>query len=413
MEYCVAQTSLAHTYGNVTCFIANYFKKLFPDNYFKTVHISTAIAYKQFSVFQNSNKEILKKRKPMLIIRPRIELDDSSVFLYDTLLTTNPHNIYMETSYTNLQPFVYDRERGVNIKFLLNRLKMAFDITIITETQMDAINQAHFLKNRLPINYHLFLPTCLESYIPRELLEIVSADVGVPMYDENNSVRKFVEYLNRHSDFPVSYKMKNGTGNDEFFRYYPANIDVGFEGLSVDEGNKKGMITDSCATNLTVTAEFNATGLYYFFTRREPRIDKFIMDMKAENDNRIIPIFTQENLYVSKYGAGWNVYTAPMYMVDNEVRDVLDIRQLINSSIEQSIKYHIDNGIPVDICCHIEVMKDNRYLRYRSEYEVDFKNMQLITNNCNLNSTYRVIVHVNTEYINALVNDLFDLSKET
>ena len=51
MGYCVAQTSLAHTYGNVTCFITQYLKNLFPENYFKTVHISSTIAYKQFSGF--------------------------------------------------------------------------------------------------------------------------------------------------------------------------------------------------------------------------------------------------------------------------------------------------------------------------------------------------------------------------
>lgn len=413
MEFCVAQTSLAHTYGNITCFIANYIKNLFPQGFFKTVHISTAIAYKQFNVFQNSNKEILKKGKPMLIIRPRLEVDDNSVFLYDTLLTTNPHDIYMETSYTNLQPFVADKNNGVYIKYLLNRLKMSFDITIVTETQMDAINQAHFLKNRLPINYYKFLPTCLESYIPRDLLKVVSEDIGIPMYDENGSVRPFVEYLNSHSQYPVSYKMRNGTGNDEFFRYYPANVDVGFSGLSVDEVNKKGFVSDTCAVNLTVTAEFNATGLYYFFTERHMKIDRIIMDMKAGSDNRIIPIFTENNLYISKYGVGWTVYAAPMYAVDNEKRDILDISQILNNSITGVIKYHLEHGIPMELCCKVEVMKDNRYLTPLLEYEVNYNTMELITKNCNMDSTYRVIVHVNTEYINALIDDIFNLSRES
>lgn len=412
MEFCVAQTSLAHTYGNITCFIANYMKNLFPQNFFKTVHISTAIAYKQFSVFQNSNKEILKKGKPMLIVRPRIEVDDNSVFLYDTPLTTNWHNIYMDTSFTNLQPFVSDKKRGIYIKYLLNRLKMTFDITIITETQMDAINQAHFLKNRLPINYSLFLPTCLESYVPRDLLKVVSEDIGIPMYDENNSVRNFVEYLNSHSQYPVSYKMKNGTGNDEFFRYYPANVDVTFSGLSVDDINKKGMVSDTCAVNITLTAEFNATGLYYFFTERHKRIDKFIMDMHATRDDKIIPIFTQDHLYVSKYGTGWNVYTAPMYAVDNDTRDVLNIEQVLNNSIISAIKYHIKHGIPMELFCKIEVMKDNRYLIPLAEYDVNYNTLELITKNCNVNSSYRLIVHINTEYVNSLVSDIFELTKE-
>lgn len=412
MDYCVAQTSLAHTYGNITCFVADYIKSLFPQNYFKTVHISTAIAYKQFSVFQNSRKEILKKSKPMLIIRPRIEMDDSSVFLYDTFLTTNAHNIYMERDFTNLQPFIIDKEKRIEIKYLMNRLKITFDVSIITETQMDAINQAHFLKNRIDFNYSHFIPVHLESYIPRELLNVVSKDIGVPMYGKDGSVRDFVRYLNAHSMYSVSYKMKNSTGNDEFFRFYPASVDTIFSGLNVEDANKKGMITDSCAVSFSVSTEFFGAGLYYFFTNNNQVIKKFVMDMTTSEGNHIIPIYTQQNLFVSKFGAGWNVYTAPMYKVDDTETDVMDISILFNNSLRGVISYQKTHGVPIDTCVRIEVMKDNRYLVPNVEYTIDFDEFTLTTLNCNVNSTYRVIIHVNTSYINGLINETFDLSKE-
>lgn len=412
MDYCVAQTSLAHTYGNITCFVADYIKSLFPQNYFKTVHISTAIAYKQFSVFQNSRKEILKKSKPMLIIRPRIEMDDSSVFLYDTYLTTNAYNIYMERDFSNLQPFIIDKDNEIEIKYLLNRLKMTFDISIITETQMDAINQAHFLKNRIDFNYSHFIPAHLESYVPRELLNVVAKDIGVPMYGKDGSVRDFVRYLNDHSMYAVSYKMKNSTGNDEFFRFYPASIDTMFSGLNVEDANKKGMVTDSCAVSFSVTTEFFGAGLYYFFTKKNQIIDKFVMDMTTENKDHIIPIYTQQNLFVSKFGAGWNVYTAPMYRVDDTDVDSMDISSIFNNSLRGVMQYHKRHGIPIDTCIRVEVMKDNRYLIPNVEYVLDFDEFTLTTLNCNYKSTYRIIVHVNTAYINGLINEVFELSKE-
>ena len=411
MDYAVAQTSLAHTYGNITCFIADYIKNLFPKNYFKTVHIATTIAHKQFSIFQNSNKEFLKKSKPMLIVRPRIEMDDSSVFLYDTYMTTNTHNLYNDVSFTNLQPFVSDKDGGNYIKFLLNRLKLSFDVSIITETYMDALNQAHFLKNRLPINYYLFLPTSLESYIPRELLELVGDTIGIPLYDENGSVAPFLEYINSHSDYPVSYKMKNSTGNDEFFRYYPCNVDTSFTGLSVEEGNKKGQIVESCAVQLSLTAEFNAAGMYYFFTKKEKKLDSFIVSMATNNKDKIIPLFTQHDLYVPKYGVGWNVYCAPLYKVDTDTIDTMDISSLFNNSILYVLKYHNEHNIPLDMVIKAEVMKDNRKLT-DEEFSVDFENLILTTRNCNMMSTYRFIVHINTSYINNLLNETYELSKE-
>ena len=149
MGYCIAQTSLAHTYGNVTCFITEYIKSLFPKDYFNTVNISSSIAYKHFNIFQNTNKEFIRKKKPMLIIRPRVEINDSDVFLYNTFLTTRITDNYMDRDFTNLQDFIYDNERGNSMKFLLNRLKMYFDVTIIVETQIEQLNQAHFFKNRI------------------------------------------------------------------------------------------------------------------------------------------------------------------------------------------------------------------------------------------------------------------------
>jgi hypothetical protein len=339
-------------------------------------------------------------------------MDDSSVFLYDTYLTTNAYNIYMERDFSNLQPFIIDKDNEIEIKYLLNRLKMTFDISIITETQMDAINQAHFLKNRIDFNYSHFIPAHLESYVPRELLNVVAKDIGVPMYGKDGSVREFVRYLNDHSMYAVSYKMKNSTGNDEFFRFYPASIDTMFSGLNVEDANKKGMITDSCAVSFSVTTEFFGAGLYYFFTKKNQIIDKFVMDMTTENKDHIIPIYTQQNLFVSKFGAGWNVYTAPMYRVDDTDVDNMDISSIFNNSLRGVMQYHKQHGIPIDTCIRVEVMKDNRYLIPNAEYVLDFDEFTLTTLNCNYKSTYRIIVHVNTAYINGLINEVFELSKE-
>lgn len=410
MEYAVAQTSLAHTYGNITCFIASYIKDLFPKNFFNTTYIATTIAHKQFSIFQNSNKEFIKKSKPMLIVRPRLEIDDDSVFLHDTLMTTNWYNLYHDTSYTNLQPFIEDTNNSLQIKFLMNRLKMSFDVSIITETYMDAINQAHFLKNRLPWKYSFFLPTSLESYVPRELMEAASKVVGMPLYDENGSVQSFVQYLNQNSAYPVSYKMKNSTGNDEFFRYYPANVDVTFDGLSVEDGNKKGQVVDSCAVQFSVTAEFNGAGLYYIFTDKRKVIDKVVVDIKASD--KIIPLFTYDNLHINKYGVGWTLYTSPMYSVDNDKIDTLDLQPIINNSIQYVTKYHIDNGIPLELFMKIEVRKDNRALEVDTEYEIDFNTWTLTTKACSMSSTYRFILHINVEYINGLMSTIYDLTDE-
>jgi hypothetical protein len=266
MNYAFASTSLAHTYGNITSFITEFIKNIFGKNYFKTVHMSSTIAYRQFNIFQNSNKEFIKKSKPMLIVRPRIELNDNEVFLDGTYLTTRISDNFTDTDFSNLQPFIQDDKKGIYMKYLLNRLKIYFDVSIIVETQMEQINKALFFKNRIRQEIPFYLQTALESLVPKELIQVLSDDASIPIYDTNNSIKTFMDYLNGNSYYPVTYKLKNSSGKDEFFRYYPVNIDTTISNLSIDDGSKRGFIFDSFAINFTVSAEFNAAGLYYYFT---------------------------------------------------------------------------------------------------------------------------------------------------
>lgn len=413
MGYGLAQTSLAHTYGNVTCFIAEYIKNLFPENYFRTVHISSSIAYRQFNIFKNKKQEFLKKEKPMLIIRPRVEINDTDTFMYGTYLTSRITDNYMDRDFTNLQEFILDTDNGICIKYLMNRLKLLFDITIITETQMEQVNQAHYLKNRIRQDHPFYLQTCLESYIPKELLEMVAKDKGVSMYDENGSIKPFLNYINGVSIFPVSYKMKNSSGNDEFFRFYPVNIDTMFTGLSIDDGSKRGMADGIYTITFTVSTEFNATGLYYYFSENIEKIDKLVFDIKADNSGKIIPLFTIDNLYVDKLAEGWNVYMAPIYQVETQDKpDIMDVSPLFNNSIKRVIMHHLEHGIPMETMMRIIVMKDNKEMIPGRDYVFDYEELKLITKRVNMNSTYRMIVHINTFYINSLINDLYDLDEE-
>lgn len=413
MGYCIAQTSLAHTYGNVTCFITEFIKSLFPKDYFKTIHISSTIAYKQFSIFQNTKKEFIRKKKPMLIIRPRVEINDSDTFLYNTFMTTRMTDNYMETSFTNLQEFIYDNERGNCMKFLLNRLKMFFDVTIVTETQLEQLNQAHYLKNRIRQDRPFFLETSLESFIPKELMEMMSKDIGIPIYDENKSIKPFLDYINGVSIYPISYKIKNSTGNDEFFRFYPVNIDTTISGLSIDDGSKRGFVSDSFTTTFTVSTEFNSAGLYYYFTEDPNFVSRFITSLEAGEEKKLIPLFTITNNPVERIGEGWNLYAAPIYAVErSQSIDETDLSSIFNNSITKCLEYHHFHGLDPDLFIKFVVTKDNERLIPNEDFEVDLKNLKLITKKINPDSTYRVFIHVNTFYVNDLISRVYELDAE-
>ena len=133
MRYSMAAASMAHTYGNVTTFINNWLLSLFPKEYFKTNYINSTIAYKDFATYNNNRKQFIKKQKPMLIIRPRIEIDvQDELPINQTYLANRIYDVMCEDIETgNLQNFFWDKDNNRQIQFLLNALRINFDVRVV------------------------------------------------------------------------------------------------------------------------------------------------------------------------------------------------------------------------------------------------------------------------------------------
>ena len=64
-----------------------------------------------------------------------------------------------------------------------------------------------------------------------------------------------------------------------------------FEGLNIDDGNKKGFVTDTATMTFNCKCEFWGTGLYYYFTQKV--INDIADDLKPKDPSgTIIPLFT-------------------------------------------------------------------------------------------------------------------------
>lgn len=416
MGVSMASTSTAHTYGNVTCFMVEYLKNLVPG-YFKTVHVTSTMSYRELSrINLNNHPNLLKKKKPILIIRPRVELDTDDIFLGGTYLTTRLMDVYMERDFTNLQPFFQDDSSGLSIKFLLNRLKIVYDVTIICGSQMEQINIANFLKNKVRMNRPFPVETYLESQIPKTMLDMYGQVADIPIYDENKSVSEFLKHINGKSRYPITYKMKTSTGNDEFFRYYPANLLLSINGLSIDEGSKKGQVFDSFTTTFSVPVEFNTAGLYYLFHENETvhieikkQTEKDFVEMADKV--AMFPVFTIHHLFDLPLPEGWTLYGTSIFKTDKEFdeEDEVDLSVLHNRSMIEFIKHCNKNGLSLDPFIKVYLMKDNNMLEEDVHYTLSSDTTLLTLKTCNPASSYRVIIHANTLYINNLMKEIHNL----
>ncbi len=107
-------------------------------------------------------------------------------------------------------------------------------------------------------------------------------------------------------------------------------------------------------------------------------------------------IFTKYNL-----PNGWNIFTAPAFDLETDsIPYSLDFSVLLNTSLNEAVKYHKDNGIPLDTFLYIDVQKHGRTMeRERGEYKIDWDNLTVNIYNCNIAQEYRLILAVNSKYL--------------
>lgn len=421
MRYSMASASMAHTYGNITTFINNWLMGLFPKGYFKTNYINSTIAYRDFATYNNSRKEFIKKQKPMLLIRPRIELDTQDELpINQTYLANRIYDIMNDDIETgNLQNFFWDKDNNRRIQFLMNALRINFDVTLVVETMMEQINLAHYFKNRVRQGYDMTMVADLESYISRDIMYILAKDSGFEdvFTDEGkHRMGDFLSYVNNNSLYPVTIKYKNSSGKHEFFRFHHSYANIAISNLGIDEGTKKNQVVEEYTINFSVRCDFNTAGMYVYLSNNDNVFKEVeVSDSDVLNDTNIVPIITPQQIFSNRtLPNGWQIFTVPSFDIDSDERPYpLDFSVLLNTSLEEAVKYHKDNGIPLTTFLDIDITKNGRTMEVdRNEYTIDWDKLTVYINNCNPNQEYRFILSVNTLYLNDLLSDIVKFREE-
>lgn len=426
MSIVSSDTSVTHTFGNVACLAMNYIKQFFPDDFFRAEHISTKIAYRQLDVFR-SRKEFWKNEKPMLILKPRIEIDDSSVAYYGSAMMDRKFNSLLNVEFANTVPVIVDKQYGVMLRFGWNRFKIYYDIAIVVQTYNEQLNLMYSLKNKMIPLQPFMLPADLEACVPKGIINPIRDHLGIPEGDTAEITR----YLNTHGKTPFTYKLKNASGTNEYFMLYHTNVEVVLSEISGDDGETIGMVTDTYTIGLSMSFEFNAPGTWYaFFKDKNPNYICNPSDMELNsslgNDalvgKRIVPLLSIPLQYDLHLENGWKILQSPTYMVTidgigPEFADITDFSQVIPGSVQNTIKgivkHNKEHGIPISPYIRFRCFKDTKELpRGKTGYEVDLEKFQIITYNCKPKVTYRLFILVNNMAIQSLLPQVTEFNKE-
>ena len=404
-RYVSLMGSMSHTYGNALAFMQNHIINLFPKDLFKTVHVNSKIAHRQI---RSTGYEYTKKAKPIIIFRPRIGDVNDDRFLKGTPLIERQGDLYSTWGATNLQPFMNDPENDISVKFQMNRSVLYIDVVLVFSTLMQQIDYVHYLQNAVRLNIPFSLHTCFESYIPQEMLKIISDISGVPLYDHENSTRTFLKYMEGNSAYPVTYKLQGSSGTREFYRYYPVNIDTLIGDLQWDDGEKSGHVMTQYQVSFSVRMEFNSTGFYYIFSDKLFG-DYHMLPKTYPDDTSIIPVFTDVVLKEDyELQPGWRLYNSASCRLDSCTEKIC-IDELLNNSIRKVLEYHRKNGLPYLEFLDIKVRKQGELLRSKIDYTIDYDTLVVNFTNPSTYHTYKFLICVNVEYVNDFIKTMYDL----
>ena len=407
LKYMSAMASSAHTYGNLLATAQKFFLELFPDDLFKTIHVSSRMANTQIL---STPAQFLKKSKPMIIFRPRMDYDED-VFLGKTMMTERqgggPINS-LSPGTVDLNPFLYDQDRYIDVQFSQCRRVMYLDIVMIFATLIQQMNYMDYLNAQLVVGKPFDIETFLESLIPESFVNKLSELSGIPVHDKtDNSVTEFLEYLNNHSIYPVTYKLAGATGKEEFYRYYPTSILTEVKNMDKDDGESTNQVMTSYRITMSVRMEFWAPSITYLFS---PKI-KDMRSTEVPNDSMLIPIYADVFNYDDMHLApGWSIYSHASYQLDNP-NDVVDITPILAESIIKTMEYHIKNGIPLVNFIDIKVRKQGDLLQPGYDYTIDYDNrtVNFINQRGYTFYTYTIVIGIDSGYINTLIKEIYHL----
>lgn len=417
--FTVASSSTSTTYGNVSCAIKELILSKFPYDYFNYINISSELAFRnikrQFG--RNTDNEMKKRVKPYLIIKPTYSVSQTDQFLYDIPLTKNFDNIEYGVDKRYLFYIFKDVDNGYNLKYKMNRDRIEFDVTITVSTLHQQLDLYKAILNQFVWERPYIYRTALEAMIPRSMINYIATLSGIGTDAGYEPI--MIQYLNKISQYPITYKMKNVTAQDEFFMYYNHDMIVNFTDFSIDEGSKKNMVDDAYNITFRVSAEFNLPGLFILegnsdklYTLKAELVSRDVYD---DSKSEFIPLFTLSNFYsrYPSYRNGFRLYTTSIFNIEDngKGKDELDINPLFEQDILTVIKENIKYNMPVNTIIEVLIIKDNKELEMKKDWDIDYNKMIVEIFNLDKYSTYRIIIYLNNIQVNDRLIEISDNRK--
>jgi hypothetical protein len=408
------------TYGNIASAIKEYIISSFPMNFFNYMHISSELAFRSFRKIYGANskeKEMVKRLPPLLVIRPSFSVPDDDLYLNGTIMTKNSHNSVVNTGMQHryLINLINDKELGYKLLYRLNHDKIDFEFTITVETLNRQLDTMKFMLNEMIWDTVFSFYTSLEAVIPRALIHHICRIADIDITGDNvSNIPQFLSYLNNHSYDPITYKIRNASGRDEFFIYYKHKLLVTMYDLAIDEGSRKNMLDDQFNITVRGSVEVTLPGMFYLEgdSSYPETVKVELISMRTPFDAYpdFVPIYTMDNLFTKfpPYKDGKKLYLSSMFTTEagKDMSDTLHIKEMLDRGLIRVLREDIAASVPPTTLLDIYIMKNKDTLVLGEHYTIDWEKLEVKILKADDTATYRIVIYSNFIQLNERLRDI-------
>lgn len=393
---CRASNGMANIIGNATLVVRDFIKGLFPKDFFKDEFIDT-------SMVQTEVKNITKKKTPCLVIRPKFSLNEDDTFFGKLPDWINTNYFIYKNLKDNYLPVLKDDENQIYVYCSGDRIKINFDIEIVTDSKQQQINTAWFLKGSVLHKSPFYInKQRLETEVPKYFTRQIASILKYDLTNQEERIN-FNNYLNENSYHFITEKIKLSTGNNSHFYLFSANLLSMFNDYpDIDDGESTGMTYDSFKITESFSVDFWCPFNYFLEVGR--KFDR--LDYKNYNfideQNEISVHYTMRFDLPEKYDDMDYVKKITYITDDNIKEDVVSIAELFDAIDKKVIQYARDKKVLPKEVFHINLYLDG-YMVDTDFVQIDWDNYELKNIRPKINENYTLVVYRSQQRYNRIL----------
>ena len=393
--YYKSPTSLSHLLGMVTSNVVEYIRSAFPKDYFPTIWNSMEEPFSQRS---KSFRDSMSKPRPALYIVPKFDPSDEPLFIpqseFDPVVANHPlaenkigiWNSSLITGYNNFM--LYGKPR---------RYKMTFDLKYIFDSDIQRMQTQEYLRQSIRHKMQIVLHSWLENVIPTNYMKSIADINGFDYTSE-----EFLKYINTFSNFPITRRLRTGSGNMEFFAMMKTPMDLIFPDAPTPEGpTRKGNLIVNSAFSDSLIVEFCAFSVYFLVLSKNPGESIKYKDSTNNTNSDTMDMVGVDKLFLTEVpdpdylNNGCIKYKQAGIQADKNGTDTINLFTsgiISDAVLVEMLNHYKDNKMPVDFI-HLLVYEGTTLLD-GTRIKFDRNTLDLEIKNMDIYQTYYICIYL-------------------